>query len=303
MARSIIQLSVLVLLTLVGWQTNSIAQCAGGAYWVNGPNTGGSLRDTGVVLLTDTVLVRTTNPTSGSFASGRPLYEINTSVWDGRNYQGLKIARGGGRGASTSFKLLIPVDSFQIHMKVSDVRGDIFNAENQSIRGFLNGVQVNSTFKELIANATRSGDNLIGGGSTTPTNQSAARIFFHGPIDSISVTSIASSDYVIIELMARCDIVLFNRMPNRPPAVNTITDKTIQIRGNPFRHQLQIAHQTSLNQIRLIDQQGRICFQWTEATKPVGIFYLPTDRLAMGMYQLHIIDQMGRSFVRLVKKE
>jgi hypothetical protein len=303
MARSIIQLSVLVFCTLLGGLTSGIAQCAGGAYWVNGPNAGGSLRDTGVVLLTDSVIARTTNPTSGSFASGRPLYEINTSVWDGRNYQGLKIARGGGRGASTSFKLQIPVDSFHIHLKVSDVRGDIFNAENQSIRGFLHGVQVSSTFKELIANATRSGDNLIGGGSTTSTNQSSARIFFHGAVDSISVTSVASSDYVIIELMARCDIVLFNRLPNRQPAVNPVVDKTIQIRGNPFRHQLQIAHQSSLSQIRLIDQQGRICYQWTEATKPVGIFYIPTDRLVTGIYQLHIIDQTGRSFIRLVKKE
>jgi hypothetical protein len=183
-------------------------QCAGGVEWVNGANTGGVLRDTGSVLVYDTVYVQVTNPSFGSFATGRPGYSYNSTTWAGYDFEGLYIYRGGGLGASTRFKLKIPLDSNSIHFRLLDVRGDISNREEQRIRGYLNGVQVSASFKDVVNGATVSGDVVYGATSTTSTTQSSIRIFFNNFVDSVVITSAGSSDYIGMELLARCDLVL-----------------------------------------------------------------------------------------------
>ena len=184
------------------------AQCAGGVEWVNGPNAGGSLRDTGSVLVYDTVYVQVTNPSFGSFASGRPGYSYNSTTWAGYSFEGLYIYRGGGLGASTRFKLKIPLDSNSIHFRLLDVRGDIANREEQRIRGYNNGVLVSASFKDVVNGATVSGDVVYGATGTTSTTQSSIRVFFNDFVDSVVITSVGSSDYIGMELLARCDLVL-----------------------------------------------------------------------------------------------
>lgn len=184
------------------------AQCAGGVEWVNGPNAGGSLRDTGSVLVYDTVYVQVTNPGFGSFASGRPGYSYNSTTWAGYSFEGLYIYRGGGFGASTRFKLKIPLDSNSIHFRLLDVRGDIANREEQRIRGYNNGLLVGASFKDVVNGATVSGDVVYGATGTTSTTQSSIRVFFNDFVDSVVISSVGSSDYVGMELLARCDLVL-----------------------------------------------------------------------------------------------
>lgn len=178
--------------------------------WTNGPNAGGSLRDTAAVLVNDTVYLRTTPPTIGSFNAGRPTYSTNTASWAGYSFESIRMARGGGSGAATHFKFKIPLDSNQIHFRISDIRGDLFNAEHQRIVGYRNNVAVAATFKDLVNGVSISGNNVNGSSTTTSTVQSAVRIFFNQAVDSVVINSISFSDFVILELFARCDIVLAN---------------------------------------------------------------------------------------------
>jgi hypothetical protein len=187
----------------------SLGQCPGGIHWKNGTSSGGILRDTGIALVNDTVFLHTTAPTLGSFASGRPGYLIQSTTWAGYFFEAIGLFRGGGFGATTRFVFKIPLDSNHIHFRISDVRGDGFNAEHQSIRGYRNGVLIPASFKDPVNNVViASGNEVRGAGTTTSAVQSATRIFFNQSVDSVIISSIGFSDYVIMELYARCDIVL-----------------------------------------------------------------------------------------------
>lgn len=294
--------SVLTLLLLLLSAKTSYSQCAGGAYWVNGPNAGGSLRDTGVIFLIDTVYVHTSPPTFGSFAAGRPLYGSNTVNWNGADYQSIRLARGGGNGAVTSFKLKIAADSFQIHLVVSDVRGDFFNWETQRIMGYLNGVKVPATFKDLTIGASQSGDDLIGGSGTTSTVQSRARIFFHGPVDSISVRSVSQSDFVVMDLMARCDVILANRPPSRQNALSSPIQADMKLIGNPITRQVRLHYRGGLQSVLVMDLQGRILYRQILQTGLSGEKTIPADGWSSGLYQLIATDQKGKQYITQILK-
>jgi hypothetical protein len=183
------------------------AQCSGVNYWLNMPIAAGTKDAQGILLGTDSVTVHS----QGSFASGRPGYNSNTSLYGGHTFGSLGLFRGSSFavGTLTWFKLKTALDSNYVHIRVSDIRGDAFNAEPQRVQGFLNGVGVSATFTDPVNGAYITSGNVINGSpGTTSTVQSAMRALFNGPVDSIVVTATNLSDYVIIELEARCDIVL-----------------------------------------------------------------------------------------------
>ncbi len=182
-------------------------QCIGNTSWVGAVPTPGTLSGTGIILGTVQVDVRS----QGSFAAGRPGYGISSDTYGGFSYESLMTYRGASfaAGTYTSFKLQTPLDANYIHLKVRDIRGDGFNTEHQRVRGFLNGVAVSANFVDPQNGAFISGGNIINGaGTTTSLIQSSMRAFFTGPVDSIVVISTGLSDYVIIDLFARCDILL-----------------------------------------------------------------------------------------------
>ena len=185
----------------------SQAQCIGNTSWVGGTPAVGTLTATGIILGTVQVKLRS----QGSFASGRPGYSINTSAYGGFTYQSLMTYRGASfaSGTYTSFKLSTALDANFIHIRVSDIRGDGFNTEHQRVTGFLNGVSVPANFVDPLNGATVTGGNVINGAATTSALvQSSMRAFFTGPVDSIVVMATSLSDYVIVDLFARCDLLL-----------------------------------------------------------------------------------------------
>jgi hypothetical protein len=182
------------------------AQCAtGGAVWLNGENDG-VYSDTG--LLGGHVLVEAV--TSGTMSSGRPLYRVGSSSWKGFNYASLQVFRAYSSPGSnrTSFSLSQPLDSNFFHVRVDNIRGDFFNWESQNVRGYLNGVEVAADFKDPVNGATASGNTISGGGGTSSAVQSAMRVMFHGPVDSIVVRQTSVSDWIIAELQIQCNILL-----------------------------------------------------------------------------------------------
>jgi Secretion system C-terminal sorting domain len=182
-------------------------QCIGNTSWVGGLPAPGTLTATGLILGTLQVKVKS----QGTFASGRPGYGIGSDNYGGLNYESLLTFRGASfaSGTYTSFELQTPLDATYIHLRVRDIRGDGFNTEHQRVRGFLNGVAVPANFVDPQNGAFITGGNVINGaGTTTSLIQSSMRAFFTGPVDSIVIISTALSDYVVIELFARCDIIL-----------------------------------------------------------------------------------------------
>jgi hypothetical protein len=148
---------------------------------------------------------------SGRFESGRPIYSNNSNTYNGFNWRALTTIRGASfaGGTFTRFDLSIPVSPAYLHVRVSDIRGDGFNTEHQRVQAFLDGAPVAVNFEDPVNGAFITGGNVINGASTTSsTVQSAMRAFFAGPVDSILVTCTGFSDYVIIDLFARCDILL-----------------------------------------------------------------------------------------------
>lgn len=185
----------------------SLGQCIGNTSWVGGTPATGTRTATGIILGTVQVNVRS----QGSFASGRPGYSINTSAYGGFTYQSLMTYRGASfaSGTYTSFKLSTALDANYIHIRVSDIRGDGFNTEHQRVTGFLNGVSVPANFMDPQNGANVTGGNVINGAaSTSALVQSSMRAFFTGPVDSIVVMATSLSDYVIVDLFARCDLLL-----------------------------------------------------------------------------------------------
>ena len=185
----------------------SFSQCIGNTSWVGGTPVVETRSATGIILGTVQVNVRS----QGSFASGRPGYSINTSAYGGFTYQSLMTYRGASfaAGTYTSFKLSTALDANYIHIRVSDIRGDGFNLEHQRVTGFLNGVSVPANFVDPQNGATVTGGNVINGAATTSALvQSSMRVFFTGPVDSIVVMATSLSDYVIVDLFARCELLL-----------------------------------------------------------------------------------------------
>lgn len=182
------------------------AQCAtGGAVWLNGQNDG-QFRDTGVLggyVFAEAV-------TTGTMASGRPNYAVGSSVWKGLTYASLQVWRAYSSPASntTYFKLSQALDSNIFHVRVDNIRGDLFNWESQNVRGYFNGVEVPADFKDPVNGATVSGNTISGGTGTTGASQSSMRVFFHIPVDSIVVRQASWSDWIIAELQVQCNIVL-----------------------------------------------------------------------------------------------
>lgn len=137
------------------------AQCAtGGAVWLNGQNDG-QFRDTGVLggyVFAEAV-------TSGTMVSGRPYYTQGSSVWKGLTYASLQVwpAYSSPGSNSTYFKLSQPLDSNIFHVRVDNIRGDLFNWESQNVRGYFNGVEVPADFKDPVNGATASGNTISGG--------------------------------------------------------------------------------------------------------------------------------------------
>lgn len=199
-------LSIFIALILTGAK-QSFGQCIGNTSWVGGTPAVGTLSATGTILGTVQVKLRS----QGSFASGRPGYSINTNSYGGFTYQSLMTYRGASfaAGTYTSFKLSTALDANYIHIRVSDIRGDGFNTEHQRVTGFLNGVSVPANFVDPQNGATITGGNVItGAATTTALVQSSMRAFFTGPVDSIVVMATSLSDYVIVDLFARCDLLL-----------------------------------------------------------------------------------------------
>ncbi|HEX5667152.1 MAG TPA: T9SS type A sorting domain-containing protein [Chitinophagaceae bacterium] len=187
-------------------QARGLGQCSsGGAQWLNGENDG-VMRDTGLI----GGYVPVYAVTQGTMVSGRPLYRIGSSTWKGLNYASLQVWRAYSSPGTnrTYFKLDSPLDSTRIHMRVDNIRGDFPNYESQTVRGYLNGVQVAASFKDPVNGATNSGNTIYGGSSTSSSVQSSMRVFFHGPVDSIVVQQASLSDWIIAELMIECDILL-----------------------------------------------------------------------------------------------
>jgi hypothetical protein len=194
-------LSLVILVHIKG-----LGQCTiGGAQWLNGENDG-VMRDTG--LIGGYVLVYAA--TQGTMTNGRPLYRIGSSTWKGLNYAALQVFRANSSPGSnrTYFKLDSPLDSNRIHIRVDNIRGDFPNFESQTVRGYLNGVQVAASFKDPVNGASNSGNTINGGSSTTSTVQSSMRVFFHGPVDSVVVQQASLSDWIVAELMIECDFLL-----------------------------------------------------------------------------------------------
>ena len=274
----------IIVVMLCALQANSYAQCPGGPSWLNSP-VNGTLKDSARIQVIDTVYVSSTNPTFGSFAAGRPGYSLNTQTWGGNNYETLWVYRGGGAGASTTFKLKIPVDSNVMHFRISDIRGDGFNAETQRILGYRNGVLVSASFKDPQNGATVSGGNLIAGGpATTAAVQSSMRVFFDGPVDSVVITGTSFNDYIIMELAARCDEIL--------PVHNVnITAKLfssgIQLKWQipEVIAQIQIEKSTDGNNWFLLKTTNGNVQQFQDVNPMTGINY----------YRLKIFDAAGRS--------
>ncbi len=182
------------------------SQCTtGGAAWLSATN--GTMNATGVIAGVNIVDVRTV----GTMVSGRPNYSIGSSTWKGLNYASLWISRAYSSFGSnyTSFTLQTPMDSNSIHLRVDNIRGDVFNWETQRIRGYNNGVPVLIDFKDPVNGAFITGGNTINGASTTTSAvQSSMRAFFRSAVDSIVVQQVSNSDWIIAELMVQCDFIL-----------------------------------------------------------------------------------------------
>jgi hypothetical protein len=185
----------------------ALGQCTSSIFWNGGTPAAGIRNASGTILGT----VGVTVSSSGSFAAGRPGYGSNLQVYNGFTWRSLMTFRGASfaGGTFSRFDLSVPLGPAYIHVRVADIRGDGFNTEHQRVQGFLDGVPVAANFEDPVNGAFITGGNVINGASTTTsTVQSAMRAFFAGPVNRIVVTCNGLSDYVVVDLFARCDILL-----------------------------------------------------------------------------------------------
>jgi hypothetical protein len=230
----------ILLLSLLAPGTG-LAQCLGNVYWNGGIPATGTRTATGTILGTVTANFVST----GTFASGRPGYSNNTQTYGGFTWQSLMVYRGASfaSGTNTSITLSMPLDANYIHLRVSDIRGDGFNVESQRVQGFLNGTPVAANFVDPVNGAYITGGNVINGAATTTsTVQSAMRVFFAGPVDNIVVTATNLSDYVIVDLFARCDIALPYRLASfsgKPVQDGVALSWTVSLEYNVLAYRLE----------------------------------------------------------------
>ncbi len=137
--------------------------------------------------------VISTSPTSGFFNPGRPTYTTVAT--------GIRANRGGGSGATTVWRFDQPtaISEF-IVLGIKTTSGDetqIFKAYGQ------NGQMIPFTFTATNGGAI-SGDTLLGGPTTNSALQSDFTFNFLELVDSISVRSIGSVDFVFMQLSNAC---------------------------------------------------------------------------------------------------
>lgn len=255
-------------------------QCIGNTFWNGATPAAGTLITSGTILGTVNVDLRS----QGSFAAGRPIYSIGGSNYGGFSYQSLRLARGASfaSGTYTSFKLQSPLDANYIHIMVSDIRGDGLNTEHQRVRGFLNGVAVPATFADPQNGATITGGNIITApGTTTALIQASMRAFFTGPVDSIIVTATGLSDYVIVELLARCDILLpfeiigFNGQHRQEQVILNWTSAAEEgVLGYEIQHSTDGIHWNKLGELPVLPKTGQTnAYSFTDISPETGKNY------------------------------
>jgi hypothetical protein len=195
-----------LLIFILSITIEGVGQCAGGGIWDGGIPVAGTTDANGKVQ--GTVSVRAF--TAATLSGGRPIYNSPTNTYGGFNYKALTVIRGASFGSGyTYFKLSTALGPTMIHLRLSDIRGDGFNTESQRVEGFKNGVPVSANFVDPVNGAFVTGGNVINGpGTTTSTVQAAMRVFFNDDVDSIKITRTGLSDFVIIDLFSRCDILL-----------------------------------------------------------------------------------------------
>jgi hypothetical protein len=195
-----------LLLFLLSITIEGAGQCAGGGIWNGGLPVAGTTDANGK--LQGTVSVRAF--TAATLSAGRPIYNSPTNTYGGFNYKALTVIRGASFGSGyTYFKLSTALGPTMIHLRLSDIRGDGFNTESQRVEGFKNGVAVSANFVDPVNGAFITGGNVINGpATTTNTVQAAMRVFFNDEVDSIKITRTGLSDFVIIDLFSRCDLLL-----------------------------------------------------------------------------------------------
>jgi hypothetical protein len=193
-------------LIILSISIEAAGQCPGGGIWTGGLPAAGTTDANGKVQGTVTVRAFT----AATLSSGRPIYNSPTNTYGGFNYKALTVIRGASFGSGyTYFKLSTALGPTMIHLRLSDIRGDGFNTESQRVEGFKNGVPVSANFVDPVNGAFVTGGNVINGpGTTTSAVQASMRVFFNDDVDSIKITRTGLSDFVIIDLFSRCDILL-----------------------------------------------------------------------------------------------
>ena len=281
------------------------------------------MNNVGTILVTDTVKFATTPPTIGSFNLLRPGYNVGVGTWNGYSYQSMSMYRGGGIGASTTMVLKTAADSNIIHVRISDIRGDGINTESQRIQGYLAGTLVPATFKDPVNGATVAGNIVKGATTTTALVQSAMRIFFNGPVDSIVVTSVGFSDFVIIELAARCDALLplsdlkFNGIAKDDRITLNWTTSNINYASALVEHSVNgfnfstlpgVAEKAALSAFRVNDHdpaEGRNIYRLTlksstGATLAVKTIQVSYHRIAANIYPNPVADIVQLRFPKKI---
>ena len=262
-------------------------QCITNAFWQGGTPPPGTLTATGFIMTTVQVNVKS----QGTFAAGRPGYITTSNSYGGFNYRSLMTYRGASfaAGTYTSFKLAKPLGPNYIHIRVSDIRGDAFNLEHQRVTGFLNGVNVPANFVDPQNGAFITGGNVINGASTTSSLiQSSMRAFFTGPVDSIVVTATSLSDYVIIDLFARCDIILPFRL--------------LDFQGRQNKESIQLDWKTGMeeNMLAYEIQHSLDGVNWTTFGSVPAI---QNDQQTKHYTFTDINPSIGKNYYRLMSKE
>ncbi len=182
----------------LGFATNIlVAQTTCNLFWLNNTNPSpASLNNTFFASSTNIVSAwKTSNPSFGSFASGRPNFGSYANTL-------LTSSRGGGFGAKTTITFASAVDLYRLHVK--DLRGDGFTSEAQKIEAYNNDVPVSciySTTNASLVNINTTTNTINGSSSTGSTTQGEVIISFAGAVDSLIVKSVGNSDYVIIDLL------------------------------------------------------------------------------------------------------
>ena len=155
--------------------------------WDGGIPAGGSLVGTSTNLEGDQV-TWTSSSSSGSFASGRPIYTEDTNH--------LRVTHGGGM---SDLEMAFDVPTEDLFLEVADL---LNGSERVRITGYSGATAVYPQFVELFRGATIGGTNNnevfdVDGDST---DQAAARYTFPTAVDRVVIENIGTQSYVIYRL-------------------------------------------------------------------------------------------------------